>query len=480
MGTITAKMAVGPLGFTDYIIVITRKVSEPSIEVDRQVFGPAPSSLNLVIPGLDPATYFVDFRDSADGIDIGTLISTFTLDAQSNQIISEKRWYTVGGSGDYDPIDGANAISDPYFEGKEISGVFKEGFRFLEPITEFELDVYDLNILNGVTLSTGEKVSVDIVYKDALPVNETLQGNGLYTGSIDVEDATYTLLAADRNKRVRCVGLASTQAITFPALSALSVGDGYYIDNSVGGVAVQVKLLMYGFDRIKYNGFDLSLNEFAEFWVSRGEHILIRKQDGDYWEVITDYKGVHVGEIVTTSLKSQPGIIPEDGRLLDGDEYPRLWWWVSNILPSSHVVTDDTVTSGGYTHVASKVGMFVKHSTLKKFRMPKTVGMMHKGLADFNTYGTDTANRPIDYPGGYQAEMLKAHRHFTFTNESGTSTTSINNVTAPKYQNETSGSGDFKYTIVGSGTEPTIGRTSESGGVQNRVDNIGVIFGRRI
>lgn len=472
-------MGVGPLGFTNYILVIHRKVSAPSIEVGRQSFGPAPTSFNLVLTGLDPETYFVDYRDSSDGTDIGTLISTFTIDAQTGQILSERRFYTVGGSGDNDPADGATTITDPYFEGKNVSGVFKEAFRYLKPVDEWEMDGTDLNLLGGVSLSTGEIISVEITYKDALPVNETLEGNGLYTGNLDVEDTTYTLLAADRNKRVRCVGLTSTQAITFPALSAVSIGEGYYIDNSVGGVAVQVKLLTNGFDRIKYNGFDLSLNEFAEFWVSRGEHILIRKQDGDYWEVITDYRGVHVGEMVTTSLKTQPGIIPEDGRLLDGDEYPRLWWWVDN-LPSTHVVIDDAVTGGGYTHVASKVGMFVKHSTLKKFRMPKTVGMMHKGLADFNNYNTDTANRPIDYPGGKQDEMQPAHRHFNFTNESGTSITSLNITTAAKYQNETSGSGDFKYTIVGSGTEPTIGRSSETGGVQNRVDNIGVIFGRRI
>lgn len=463
MGNITAKLAVGPVNFTDYVIAIIRKVSDPTVEIDRQVFGPAPTSLNLVFTELDPETYFVDFRDSTDGIDIGVLISTFTIDAQSNQLMQEKRYYTVGGSGDYDPADGDSSITDPYFEGKNVSCLFKEGFRDLKPDVEWERTGNTLNNLTGVAYSTNEVIVVTIDYKDALPVT-SVGGGGLFVDTKTIT-ANTTLDSTYYNNRIKLTGSAATLVVTLQTLATIPDGKYFYF-NTFGGSQIQTVIKCSGSDKIFFDGFDLVLNEFGELWIGKGEFIWIEKR-GSYFEVIDCSKSiVEVGEIVTLGYKSHPNIIPEDGRLLDGEEYPRLWWWVSN-LPSTHVVSTDTVISGGYTHDATKPGMFVKHTTLKKFRMPLTEGLMHKGLADFITYGGDTTNRPVDYPGGFQDESLLAHTH----EYKRTRTDTIGTIYEANHMMDGANRGLYTGDTV---------NTSSVGGTQNRVKNIGVIFGRRI
>lgn len=468
MGNITAKLAIGPIGFTNYLLVIHRKVSAPSVEVGRQVFGPAPTSANVVLTELDPVTYFVDFRESVDGEDIGTLISTFTIDAQSNQIIQENRYYTVGGPGDYDPAEGSTTINDPYFDGKTVSALFKEGFRPLIPTVEWEQVGTAVNNLTGNVYSTGEVVVVTLYYKDALPASTT--NTGMFVGTTTLTSDT-TLTSSHYNNRIKCAG--TTKAVTLPELSGVPNGKQFYIQ-SFGTSAKMVTISCQGTDKIYFDGFDIAPNEYASLWIGKGEFIFIEKQD-DYFEVIDCSKGVAmVGEKVSLGYKLHPNILPEDGSLLDGDDYPRLWWWLTNVLSGTHVVTDDTVTSISYAHPANKVGLFVRHSTLKKFRMPKTMGLTEKGLANFGTYGGDTA-RPYDYPGGFQAEQVGDHYHNTSANgndaygvygqdneaSSRIESYETNKVTTKR--NKTSGA---KGTIAV--------------GAKNMVDNVGVIFGRRI
>ena len=143
------------------------------------------------------------------------------------------------------------------------------------------------------------------------------------------------------------------------------------------------------------------------------------------------------------------------------------------------MIIDDDVIDPGYVHPAGKEGLFVKHSTLKKFRMPNTQSMSEKGLKNFNTYGAD-ATRVYDYPGGFQEQKNLKHRHFVANSHSGTGNTSLTLTNKLNFQNETGGIGDFKYTFNGSNDEPNIGLLSESGGDFNIVNNIGVIYVSRI
>lgn len=405
---VNLQITLGTVNYTDYLHVTAAKVASPSSVVWEDWINVPVTNYTFVIPGLDPDDYYITFYDSPDNVSLGTLVSQCFVNAKSPEYAYEVRFYEIGNLPVTASLDVTEKIlTDTYLIGKTIESFFKEGFRFLEPDVDISFDdtTGDMELLTGVNFETGEKFVITI--KTAVGTVPASGGAGLYTGTLNVTAATYTMLAADKNKRVRLKGTGSTQVVTLCSLTVLTVDDGFYFDNSCGGTAVQVKLVLPGTERIRFNGFMLSgTDEFAEFWISKGEHLLIRKFDDDYWEVITDYKGVDVGSRQAAGYKAMPGWLPEDGALIDGDEYPRLWWWINNVLPSTHVITDDTVT-GSYTHPAGKEGMFAMHSTLKKFRMPNTQELSERGLKNFNTYGADTG-RVYDYPGGVQnAKVMK-------------------------------------------------------------------------
>ena len=470
---VNLKVTLGTVNYLDWLHVTASKVSDPTVVVWETWIDVPVTNYNFIIPNLDPENYYIRYYDAATNSALGTLKAELIVNALTSEFVYERRFYTCGGSGTYDPANGDTAITDPYLIGKNVTGIFKEAFRYFEPETEYTFDdtTGTITVINGTTFNTDEKIAIEIKY--ASGTIAPAGGNGLYTGTLDVTAATHTLLAADRNKRIRCVGSGTTQVITAAALSALAAEDGFYFDNSCGGTAIQVKVLMQGGDRIKYNGFMAASDEFAEFWVSKGEHLLIRKMDSAYYEVITDYKGVKVGSRNAEGYKGMPGTILEDAALYDGDEYPRLWWWLNNILPSTHVITDDLVT-GSYTHPAGKEGLFVKHSTLKKFRAPNTQNLSERGLNNFNTYGAD-AERVYDYPGGVQNDAIKDHQHET------TSGTLVSTLFGRGVLNRLIGT----YSGVGTGKTDLTGKPVNSSGADNyksemRVKNFGVIYTRNI
>lgn len=466
MGAVNLKVTVGTVNYLDWLHVTASKVSVPATVVWEDWLDVPLSNFSFIIPNLDPENYYVRYYDAATSIALGTLVLELIVNGLTGDIISERRFYTVDGPGLYDPVDGATGVTDPYLIGKIVSGTFKEGFRYFEPDTEYTFDdtIGNAEIINGTTLDHGEKFIVEIKYKIS---STNSPSGGLYLGTLNVTEATKTLLAADRDKRIRLVGTIATQVITLPTLAVLALENGFYFDNACGGTAVQVKLLTDGTDRIRFNGFMAASDLFAEFWVSKGEHLLIRKFDDDFWEVITDYKGVEVGNRQAAGYVGMPGWHAEDGSLSDGDEFGRVWWWLNVILPATHVITDDTVTDIGYIHPGTAFGQFVKHSTLKKFRWPLTQSLSEKGLANFNSYGGDVANRPVDYPGGYQAEMVGPHSH----PYKRTRTDIVGANYEPNHMD--GGSARGLYT----GDDVVTGQNS---GTNNRVENFGVIYMRHI
>ena len=300
-------------------------------------------------------------------------------------------------------------------------------------------------------------MSVEIKYSVSnVDTGSAVTGGGLYSGRLVVSSPTYTLSIDDIGKRVILLSSGATQVITMPALSSIADDQGFYFDNSFGGVAMQPKIIFPGADRLLYNGMMAASDLFAEFWVSKGEHLLVRRFSSSLHFLGLDYQGTRVGERMSLNFKGQPGWLPENGALYDGDEYGRLWWYINNQLPVTHVITDDNVTSISYAHPTAKPGQFVKHSTLKKFRVPNTQNLSERGLKDFITYGTDTANRPYDYPGGYMAEMVGPHTH----------------TGVPLKVNDVDRGGSSSLFSVDNNN----GVTDVNTGTENRVKNFGVIY----
>lgn len=471
--SVNLKVTLGVVNYLDYVHVTAAKISSPtSIAWETWIDTPV-SNYAFIIPGLDPENYYISYYDSPDDVSLGTLITQLVVNALTGETLYERRFYTTDAGGPVDPVTGDSTITDPYLIGKNVTGVFKEAFRYFDPAMEFTFDDTTgiIRVTNGTVFDTGEKFIVEIKYAGASAAPSS--GIFLYEGTLNIPELSRTLLASEINSRLRLTGTATSQTITLPALTSISTGNGFYFDNSVVGTAIQPKILVNGTNRIRFNGFRPAGILFSEFWVTAGEHLKLVKYDDSYWEVITDYKGTNVGERFAATHPNHPGTLMEDGAEYSADVYPRLWWWINNVLPVTMYVTDE---SG--THIANRRGQFLIKPIARVFRMPNTQGLVDKGLLDFVTYGSGSdVNRPYNYPGGIQNEAIGDHIHQDIEGDSGShgaATSALSGLWRWMV-----GFGD---TAHGTATNSKTGAVTRSPGdlTKNTVDNNGVIFLRRI
>lgn len=456
------KLTLGQVNITNYLIVVARKTITPLvIEAQESYAPPQPATRNVVVPAaadIDPVVYFIDIYESANGTSFDLLLSQFVYDLKNHIIISERRFYVVDGLGANDPASNQDTLTDPYLDGKTITGVFKEGFRYLRPNTEsvVEWDTVTgggIQLQNGYIFSGGEVYSVEISYL----ADQTIvsSGGGLYQGTVKIEVDT-TLSTTHRNKRLRCERYDSNKLIV-TLESAATVPEGtFYHFTSNNGTQNQVKIVPNGTETIIFNGED-----YTELSFGKTEFVRIVKFDG-FWEVELPHPNImQVGERFSGEWKDHLSCKPEDGGLYDGDEWPRIWWWIINKLPLTHCIVDDAVTGGGYTPPADKPGLFVRHSTLKKFRVPNTQNLSERGLKNFTSYNADSA-RAYDYPGGFQDEMIGPHTH--------------------PLPRDGGGVLNIQSLVDTSNSDEGINAASQTGnntGTENRVKNFGVIYLRR-
>lgn len=456
------RLGIGQVNITNHLIIVARKTTTPLVEEAREVYAPPhPATRNVVVPAvgsIDPVVYYVDAYESSNGVSLDLLLSQFVYDLKNEIIISERRFYVVDGPGATDPPANQDILADAYLDGKTISGVFKEGFRYLRPSTETipEWQTHaggGIELLNDIIFSGGEVYSIEISYL----ANQTQVTGpaGLYTG-VELIDTNTTLSITHRNKRLRCESAGSNVlVVTLEAIGAIADGTFYHFTSN-GGSQNQTRILPNGSETIKYNG-----ENYTELSIGKGEFVRIVKT-GSFWEAeLTHHNILQVGERFSGTWKDQPSCKPENGALFDGDEWPRIWWWLKNKLPTTHYYTDDTVIDPGFTHQIGKEGFFVLHSTLKKFRLPITQNLSERGLKNFTTYDTD-GERLYDFPGGVQNEMIGPHTHPLPRDASGA--LDIQSLTITPNADE----GITSASITGNNT-----------GFENRVRNIGVIYMRR-
>lgn len=457
------RLGIGQVNITNYLIIVARKTTTPLvIEAQESYAPPHPATRNVVVPAigdLDPVIYYVDAYESVNGISFDLLLSQFVYDLKNQIVISERRFYVVGGPGANDPAPDQTILTDAYLDGKTISGVFKEGFRYLRPSTETIPDWQTyagggIELLNNLIFSGGEVVSIEISY--LADQTQVTGGSGMYSG-VELIDTNTTISITHRNKRLRCESAASNVlVVTLEAIGAVADGTFYHFTSN-GGSQNQTRILPNGSETIKYNG-----ENYTELSIGKGEFVRIVKT-GSFWEAeLTHHNVLQVGERFSGTWKDQPSCKPEDATLYDGDEWPRIWWWIITKLPSTHYITDDSVTGGGYVHPVGKEGLFVRHSTLKKFRMPNTQNLSERGLKNFTSYNAD-GERVYDYPGGLQHEMIGPHVH--------------------SLPADASGAADIQSLVNSGNADEGISASHLSGynigGTENRVKNIGVIFMRR-
>lgn len=456
------RLGLGQVNITDHLIVIARKTTTPLVIEAQEPFAPPqPAIRNVVVPAvgdIDPVIYYVDIRESVDGVTLGLLLSQFVYDLKNKVITAERRFYKVGGAGPNDPAAGQNILSDPSLDGLTISGVFKEGFRYLMT-PDLSNKEFDLHAGGGIELLNDKQFGQDEVWMIEISYLSDQQiiggGAGLYSG-VELIQVDTVLGVIHRGKRLKCESNASSRlVVTLEDIVTVPDGTVYHFTSN-GGNQFQTRILPAIGQTIVYNG-----EGYTEMTLGKGEFIRIEKV-GVIWEATMVHPGtLQVGERFPGSWKDHPSTKPEDAALYDGDDWPRPWWWIKNKLPVTHYIIDDNVINGGYVHPAGKEGLFVIHSSQKKFRMPNTQNLSERGLKNFTAYGAD-GERVYDYPGGVQNEMVGPHTH-SLPRESG-------------------GSEDLQSLVNTGNADEGISAASQTGnntGFENRVKNFGVIYLRR-
>lgn len=468
----TAPMSfIGGSSLTGHLLIIAKKTTTPLVEEDRLHFAPpVPNPLNTFFDNLLPVPHTIDFRDSPDGTALGTLLTTFLYDVKNRRAISEKRFYRVGGTGAHDPAPGTADIIDPYLDGKTIGGVFKEGFRYLIPEEEWtDYSGGGVSMLSGYLFAEGEVVSVDINYMDDVPNAADLADIPGY--KLVTENTTFD--ATFRNCEIEVIGDGTRVTLTLEVITGIPEGTGYHI-TSFGGNQYQTKIVTQSGNLILFGN-----TNFTQIVLGQNEFVKLRKR-GTQYRVIECSAGLSmVGERFTATTINHSNALPEDDRIVSGDDYPRLYQWLQLYMPSSHKISTTDALLAGFSRPTDKPGAFIITTDSNRFRMPNTQALVDKGLKDFDTYGADTA-RLWDYPGGLQNDQVGPHYHDTAVQNKDAPGSSINpdfnrgkqkparrwNATNGVDTNQTSST---DINTINNGAYPT----------ENIVKNIGVINFRR-
>ncbi|HTE08111.1 MAG TPA: hypothetical protein VK628_05075 [Flavitalea sp.] len=411
------NLVIAPVALLyDYLIVTASKNTAPTIEEAREVYpaGDLTSGKNAVIPetgDIDPGIYRVQWWGSADGISKDTLLAEYVNKAVNRKPISETRWYEVGGGRLIDPPTDQVFINDEYLDGKDVTGIFKEGLgRPLVPPTETTMaPEYNINpggqiqLLLGLRFNAPEKVAITITYtKD---MEDETSRSGLYEGVVTVSADNTTLTDEHRNKRVKLHGAGALLRVTMEDLGSLPDGRFYYF-TSHAGAQQQATIKCQSGDSILFNS-----HTYTELSIGKGEFVRIEKDDTT-WVVTLYAPGLMlVGERIQMTTRSVPNTQPEDGRLLDGDVWRRMYYELRNNYPASSMIITSSVTNVGYVHPSDERGKFVIHPSNPQFRLPDTRNMFIRGMSDFSASPAADVTRPVNQTGGYQQDAVGEHRH---------------------------------------------------------------------
>jgi hypothetical protein len=404
------NFSLGSIGISDYLIVRLRLASAPGTVVGTpQVFGPVPPTVqNIIFTGLNPDFYLADVYESVDGVALTNLFNTFEITlAADDQTSSVYKYYVVDRGLPGDPAQDDTSLVDTDLDGKTIASFSQRGSDKLRPETEPDNEWVrtsgGIDLIGGLIFNSGDTYVVEISNK-ITPAPPASSGPFVVEKTVT---STSSLDATYRNCLINCNGSGAQLVITMEAVFGTPDGTQWLFIDQEGGSQLQTKITFAGSDHIKWRGLSMT-----EIWIGKGEFLIIKKQ-GSTFKVVQAHEGLNmVGLRVSAIYKSHPNTLPNDSSRYSADDYPRIWWGITNMMTSDSVFVDNAMTlAGGYTRPILRQGQFIISTTNRVFMMPDSRGLMEKGLANFVTYGGDTANRVIDFPGGFQADALQDHTH---------------------------------------------------------------------
>lgn len=401
MAHIKQTISAAP-GILTPIIVVLYKTSAPTSEYARLTI-PTPHTAPYIyeFSSVDPDIYNVKHYSTPDGTTLGTVLKDFFCDSVTNTILSERRFYVVGGPGAYDPVDSTDNITDPYFDGKTISGIFQEGFRYLKDAVEWRQDPGGvLKLLSGILNNSGMTWAVEISYQQTIATPGT---NDTFS-IIDVVTGDVTLNSGNYNHTILVTSSPNKQTTTLPLIGTVPDGKGFVVVHDRGN-AINVIVKAQSGEVIRFRGQDKN-----QVVLGIGEVIKIIKKGSKYY--VLDLKGQweRVGEFIGWYSNLKDNFLPLSGGEVDPVTYVRLGEFVDSLDPSlvvDYAAFDSTIVVNGET-VYHKRGFFAKDAGTGKIKLPD---LSAKGIRYLKNYGGGDSDRADNIPGGYQHDRMRDHNH---------------------------------------------------------------------
>jgi hypothetical protein len=395
MAEISFQISAAP-GILNDLIAVIYKTTDSAAEIDRILDDSDHSSpQSFQFSDLDPGVYIVKIHESPDGSTLGNLRHDWWEDASTNQILFERRFYTVDGGGTYDPTVGVDKIIDPYFSGKNVTGVFQEGYRYLKPTTEWQQNSGgEIEWLAGITNSYGQVWSVEITYTQ--PAAQVIAQNPF--SDIVVVTANTTLDNTYYNKAIYARAAGNIITITSPSIGTIPEGKGFLIYHD-GGNAINTIFQLPASQIVRFRGRDQN-----NVILGKGEFIKVIKKviSGTDYLFVTDHDGQwsRVGEIIEGRQAIDNGVYL-DGTEYDLNVYKRLEEYVDGLPPDQIVdyTTYDTPATIQGEVVYPNNGFFAVDTVSNKCKVPK---LLHQSIRFLKNVGGVDADRVANKPGGYQ------------------------------------------------------------------------------
>jgi hypothetical protein len=346
MGTI--KLSIGQLNITGYLLVNVREVNSPNVVVASLVVPPpVPTTQNIVFNNMNDVVHYIDFRESPDGVSLGLLLSTFVYDVATGTAMAERRFYTAGGVGTYDPAPVATTITDPYLTGKIVYGVFKEGFRYLIPGVEYSQAGDTITLLSSFNtpapeLNDGEIISVEINF--TVSSGTSTANTGSFPKGIIQINASLTLGPTHINSFMEAQGPPGILTVTFPDFATIPDNSKFAFSTD-GGDQTHLALVMPAGRYVQ-----IFKRNRGTVWLARGEQITLIKKD-NYLRVISlsgDF--IRVGERVSYDGARPLNGLEETGGWYLKSDFPRLWEYINELPPADVVASaDDSILTTSRT-----------------------------------------------------------------------------------------------------------------------------------
>ncbi|MDF2189279.1 hypothetical protein [Paraflavitalea sp. CAU 1676] len=389
------------------------KTTAPGAEVDRILDSTDHTApRNFQFSDLEPGVYITKIHESADGTTLGNLRHDFWVDAVTNQILLERRFYRVGGSDTYDPAADTIKISDPYFQGKNITGIFQQGNRYLrQDKSEWSINV-DGEIEFGVDSIGGVQIKnwADTVWAVEISYIQSDTGGGSQKyGDVVIVTADTTLSAAHWNMNIYGRGASNKLILTAPALASIPENKGFTLVHD-GGNSINVVLQLQAGETARflggnYNNIKLGIGDWircTKKTISGTAYLFVEPGKG-HWDQLG---------LIVMARKVLPNSIRLDGTEYDLSVQLRLADIV-NDLPGDQIVPYGNL-EGQFDYLATinDEAVYVNHGFFARDlvnNMVKVPDLNNQGVR-FLKSGSDSS-RVNQTPGGYQHHYVGRHSH---------------------------------------------------------------------